>query len=237
MSVWRRFNRQPMGTIVGGLQHYWGAPARMKAKRKRRSYAGRYRGGAYNPSRELKFFDTTIDDVTISATGDIQSSVNLIAQGVSEDERIGRKCTVHRIQWRGTLILKKGTSEDSSEEAVRVIMYLDKQANGAVATNTQILHTASYQAFYNLENKGRFRILLDRTWALNATAGGGNGTTSDTFSKVVTFSMNRKVNIPIEFSLNTGAIGEIRSNNIGILLISRNALSSIISTVRVRFTG
>lgn len=50
-------------------------------------------------------------------------------------------------------------------------------------------------------------------------------------------SFYKKCNVPLEFSSTTGAITEIRSNNIGVLLISAEGTAKFDSSIRIRFTG
>lgn len=125
----------------------------------------------------------------------------------------------------------------ASGDTVRVIMFLDKQANGATAAVTDILETASFLSFNNLANSGRFQTLLDKTVTLNymTLASDGAGLVSSA-NKFTDFSFHKRCNIPIEFSATTGAITEIRSNNIGVLLISRAASSALFSNIRIRFS-
>jgi hypothetical protein len=142
-------------------------------------FYGRYaRNGTVGA--ELKFHDLDIDDAVVAANGTIaQVSCNLIAQGVTESQRIGRKCTIRNINWRYQIQLPNAQNMTSVLDTVRVILYQDKQANGATATVTGILESDDFQSFNNLANKGRFTILMDRTHAINATAGSGNGTAND----------------------------------------------------------
>ncbi len=185
---------------------------------------------------ELKFHDVDLDDATISAGGTITNSINLIAQGVTEVDRIGRKCTIRKINWRFTLDLPNTAAVGNTADSVRVLMYLDKQANGATATVTDILESANFHSFNNLANKSRFRTLMDRTYTLESMAGAGNGT-SDSFSKAhIDDSFYKDVNIPLEFSAGAGVIGEVRSNNIGVLLISLGGVSGFDSKIRLRFS-
>ncbi len=187
---------------------------------------------------ELKFFDIDLDDVGIAQNGTIiADSINKIAQGVTESNRIGRKCTIRQINWRFRLNLAASVAANAAAETVRLIMYLDKQANGATAAVTDILESNDFQSFNNLTNKGRFRTLMDREYDLNAAAGGGDGTTEDYAEVNLTDTFFKKVNIPIEFSAGTGAITEIRSNNIGVLILSETgAISSFASKIRLRFS-
>ena len=190
-------------------------------------------GGAIG---ELKFHDLDIDDATIASNGTIaQASCNIIAQGVTEVQRIGRKCTIRSINWRFNIRLPEGTAVTTTADSVRIIVYLDKQTNGAAATVTAILESDDFQSFNNLANKSRFRTLMDRQYDIN-TELSGDGTTVDS----PRFNMNdtffKKVNIPIEFDSTTGAITEQRSNNIGVLLLSKNGLCTFASKMRLRFS-
>ncbi len=188
--------------------------------------------------QELKFFDTDITDVAIAVNGTILAdSVNEIPQGVTESERIGRKCTIHSINWRINLRLNQKADLLAASNTVRLILYLDKQCNGATAAVTDILEVDNYQSFNNLANKSRFRTLMDRTYELNASAASGNGTANDFGSVNINDTLFKKVNIPIELDAAVGAITEIRSNNIGVLILSKeNDTCTFDSTMRIRFT-
>ncbi len=132
---------------------------------------------------------------------------------------------------------KDALATPSPGDSIRVIMYQDRQCNGATAAVTDILESADWQSFNNLSNKSRFRTLMDRSYQLNfqtlasdgaGLVSSGNFVMEDTFFK--------KCNIPIEFDSTTGALTEIRSNNIGILLISQNGQVAFTSKIRLRFS-
>ncbi len=189
---------------------------------------------------ELKFHDLDIDDGSITQAGTIaEDSCVTIAQGTTESERLGRKITIRSINWRWDIVKIASTSPSNGDEVVRVILYLDKQTNGATATTVGLLETDDYQSFNNLANKSRFRILMDRTYVLNALSGGGDGTVNDLYSMIISDSLYKKVSIPIEYdnSLTTGVITTVRSNNIGVLLLSKTgAISQFASKMRLRFS-
>ncbi len=188
---------------------------------------------------EKKFHDLDIVDATIAAGGTIaQPSCNLIPQGVTEVTRVGRKATIKSINWRFNIstVEQDGVANPLDSDTVRVILYLDKQANGAAAAVTDILETDDFQSFNNLANKSRFRTLMDRTYTINVEAGGGDGVASDWASTRVDDTFFKKVNIPIEFDSTTGALTEIRSNNIGVLLLGVSATTVFDSKMRLRFT-
>ncbi len=203
---------------------------------RRGGYYGRYNtpGGA----GELKFFETAIDDAVVVGAGAVSPSVNLIPQGVTESTRVGRKCTLKALMWRGNVTLPEQDAQTTpqSGDVVRLMVILDKQANGAVFTVTDILETADWQSFNNLANSSRFRVLMDRLITLNyqGLASDGAGVVSQA-NYVLPFTFFKKCNIPLEFSSTTGAIGEIRSNNVTILAITSGGIAGLGSNFRVRF--
>ncbi len=204
-------------------------------------YYGRYAGR----NAEMKFHDVDIDDATIPTAGAVQAggSINVIVQGITESQRIGRKCTIKSVQWRYTVTLggQDAGGTPQTGDTVRVILFWDKQANGATATPGTaadgLLQTADFQSFRNMANSGRFVFLLDRTMDLNPLnmASDGAGLVSNSsVEKSGTFY--KKCSIPIEWSGTTGSIGETRSNTLGIMLISKVAKCDLVSKVRLRFS-
>ncbi len=193
--------------------------------------------GRYAPAgNELKFHDVDQDDAALAATGTVSTSWNLIPQGVTESQRVGRKCTIKSINWKGALNLPSTTDFDNSSDVARIMLVLDKQANGATPAVTDILESADFQSFNNLANSMRFVKLYDHTFTLKAHAGQGNGTAFETAEDTKVFAMYKSCNIPLEFSSTTGAITEIRSYNLIMLTISQSGLCGLNSKVRLRFS-
>lgn len=201
-------------------------------------FAGRYAPGVR--SAEKKFLDTEIDDATVSSTGTIQGtgSVLLLVQGVGPTQRVGRKVTVTDVNWRVNYELPNADSvvAPKAGDIVRAIMYLDTQTNGATATVTDVLEDAEYKSYRNLENQGRFKILFDKTIAMNYMATNGNGADNNYSERNYWTTFYKKCSIPIEYTGATGAIAEMTSNNIGILYISKNGVAAMESTIRIRYT-
>ncbi len=212
--------------------------------KKRRFVAGRDRVGGYygryaGIRGELKFHDVDLDDAVVSNTGTMTATINIIPQGVTEKQRIGRKCTIKSIHWRYRMNIPEvdAAGDPSAGDTVRLILYLDKQANGATAAVLDVLETASMHEFRNLANQGRFTVLMDKTVALNYSGLGSDGAGVVSQAGVTKeFQTYKKCDVPIEFSSTTGAIGEIRSNNLGVLMISRNGLAGFSSKIRLRFS-
>ncbi len=197
-------------------------------------FYGRFNGNGSNG--ELKFHDIDFDDGAIAADGTIGAAGTLIIipQGVTEITRVGRRCTIKSILWRYNITLFTQASV-GADDIVRVILYLDKQCNGAIATITDIAESDDWKSFNNLANSGRFSILMDRTHIIAKNNGAGNGTANDTGTAEYNYSFYKKCNIPIEYSSTTGALTEIRSNNINVLLFSKAGLTGFISKFRFRF--
>lgn len=186
--------------------------------------SGFYGGG----SDELKFLDVATSDAVVAKDSFIvqnAGSIVNIPQGTSQSERDGRKCVVKSIGWHFTIDyeanISSGLAAGPSPATIRVMMYLDKQCNGATATNTDLVVDAtSLLTFNNLSNSGRFRTLMDRTYTLTPPGGGGPiAANNDWAGASVTDSFYKKCSIPLEFNSTTGAITEIRSNNIGWMCI------------------
>lgn len=163
----------------------------------------------------------------------MNDSLNLIPQGVTESSRVGRKCKVTRLDFKGQMVLPS-TDLNTTDEQMRIIVYLDKQCNGTAATILDILETASINSFRNLSNTNRFSILSDKTVAMTAKVAGGS--TAISGDMLQSFRRNISVNAPLEFSNTTGALTEIRSNNIGLLAITLHGQASLGYTCRVRFS-
>jgi len=174
-----------------------------------------------------------LDDALISSTGTITPTINIIVQGITESNRIGRKVVLRKIGWRYNLNFVSQAVMATTSDTVRLIVYQDKQTNGATAAVTDILESASFLSFNNLSNSGRFRILLDQHHSMHAPTAIAGPVTGELDVHAGWF---KDVNIPIEFSAATGAIAEIRSNNIGVLVISGVGGTKLTSKFRLRFS-
>lgn len=250
-------NRQPMKrkygnttTSTASTRRY--TPRRYVRRRTGRSTAivpGRTRQtgyfGRYNKlSSESKFFDLQEDSIIITDSGVIiQPSLNLITGGTSENNRIGRKCTISSIHMKGTLTLPPTLLPAETTDVCRIVLYLDKQCNGAAATFDDIFDsniTVQDEVFKyrNLANSGRFQILYDKTYSLESLSAAYNGTTTSFGGATKGFKINKVVNTPIEISNSgTPTITDIRTNNYGLLGISKNGLVDMSYVIRMRFVG
>lgn len=197
-----------------------------------------------------KYLDTTVGAATATAGAILNSGTFLVVpRGVSKNERIGNDIVVTNVNVHGRLYMSTAYDENLIaagppdavlfSDSVRMIWYIDHQCNGATCAVTDILETANIDSFRNMNNLNRFKILSDKRVDLNSGAGGAySDGTNITFMRG---SVDRKVGhafklqLPIYYSNTTGAISEIRSNNIGCLIISERASSLYDLTVRVKY--
>ena len=197
-------------------------------------YYGRYTG----VKGELKFFDQGVTDAVVDAGGTVTDTINDIAQGVTEKQRVGRKCVLKSIWVKYLLSLPEQDAQATPVvgDSLRLIVYNDRQCNGATAAVLDVLETADILSFKNLANEGRFQILCDKTMSINylSLASDGAGVVSQA-SVEQWYTFYKKLDTPIEFNAATGAITEIRSNNIGFIVISESGICGFNSKWRVRF--
>ncbi len=223
--------------------------SRSAKKFRRGSYS---RGGPYRSPRagrvspaviaslgvEKKFFDGSKGNTNVSSAGTIaDDSLVEIAQGDGESNRDGRKVIIKSIHVKGLCKADATSVPTETGNRIRIVMYQDKQANGATATVADLLEDSDINGFRNLTNSGRFNFMYDRSYDLNNMAGAFDGT-NDQFGELhLGFSINKTCEIPVQFSSTTGAITEITSNNIGMMFIDEEGNSTIQYRWRVRFVG
>lgn len=202
---------------------------------------GRYNrgiGGVIKP--ELKSRGNPISVAAISVVGDVaSSSLVVIAENTSSVGRIGRKCTIVKISFNWSLSIPGFESQPDPRDgdAVRMMLIQDLQCNGTAAIPSQILASTDYQSFRNLNETHRFKVLYDKTVVLNYTSLSTNGA-NDFSSGGVTRngSWFKNVNIPILYNGISGLLATIRSNNLLLIVTSREGDAGIVGQIRVRYS-
>lgn len=186
---------------------------------------------------EKKFFDTALSFL-FDATAEVPATgqLTLIPQGDTESTRDGRKAMIKSIQIRGNVLYNPAAVTTGCDD-VFVYVILDTQCNGAAATVADVFTGTNLStALLNLNNSGRFRILKKLKIHLAANAG-VQGAFAAAIQQVEYF---KTCNIPVDWSSTTGAITEIRSNNI-FLIAGSSTLSDDLATFtgncRLRFMG
>lgn len=189
-------------------------------------------GGFYDRGQELKYFDTEIGDETIENVGaiirtsDVGNTGNFltIVQGTGPNQRIGKKIVLKSVSARIAFLsghYNSTVNPPQNSTLIRMVCVLDTQTNGAVPAWTDIFAADNLYAPVNLANSERFRIIKE--WMIDMvkttlTWDATEGWVQD--NNIHTEKWNTKLDIPIEYSSTTGAITEIRSNNIYFFAIS-----------------
>lgn len=187
---------------------------------------------------ELKFKDTTKAATVVAAAGTIYSSSLLLMQeGNTDQTRIGNKIRVKSVMLRGTCNLPAATAATDTSQNFRIIVYQDRQANGAAAAVTDILASADFRSFNNLDNTDRFRTLAETTIDLVAPGATPSGAAYVFGEATKMFFLKGKLNLDVKYKGNVGDITDLASNNIGVLVIAgTDALGTVGYIARVKFT-
>ncbi len=237
--MWRRrrnFTRR-------NFKHYRGMPSRLKGFYRKGGYYGRYNNtGKKKMLNEVKFFDGEfVAGSILTSSSQISASFVTIAEGTSENTRIGRKIIVTKLQIKGRA-LTAATATNNTSNILRLVVVLDKQCNGAAATWNDIFTTLAASnrtdAFRNMANTARFKILYDKKHTLNATTSGNGTTTLATqFQKSIDIYIPLDIIIIYNDSFTDGRISTIRSNNILMLGVIEDTNPAITYDMqfRVRF--
>lgn len=197
---------------------------------RRSGYYGRYNT---RTSEELKFFDTSINS-SIDLTGEVLTGgqINLVPQGTTESTRIGRKIVVKNIDIKGYVV---GNGINTTSQIVQLALVLDKQCNGAAAGYTDIYTTNDINSFRNMANSERFTVI--KTWRMQIYPQITIIAGTSFLPPYRSIQYHKSCNIPIEFSSTTGAITEIRSNNLFVIgiAIGGDDTANFTATCRIKY--
>lgn len=195
-------------------------------------FRGQWNRGSIGP--ELKTIDSGSVGPNTNATAGAVLLINGVATGTDYNTRTGRKTVIKSILARISFLTLVSAS-DNDGEIVRYMLVQDTQPNGAAPTVANILQTATWDAPMNLDNRDRFRVLLDKHWTDSANVYTANvltqGNTRPSFR-----THYLKKTIEVQYSGTGATIGSIASNSIYFLYISCNGSSTVnYANFRVRF--
>lgn len=225
-------------------------PRRYSRRRKGFRTARRYlRGGYARPSRrtnpartlglwngrsrdELKVTDTATVVAAVTQAG-VVSLLNGTATGTDYTNRTGRKMITKSVLIR--LFINTNLVSAQQGDVVRVIIFVDKQSNGALPAVADVLNTATYAEPMNLNNRDRFIIIRDTIFTMSPAVYAAAALTAG--APVTRMAKHyKKVSFETIFSGTTNGIASIASGSLCILYISQFAsVSTITYNVRTRF--
>lgn len=122
---------------------------------------------------ELKHFDTLHSNVPVDTTG---SRISLISlnQGVQQGQRLGNAITLKKFE--GIYRLTAGAAFTIQPTRIFIVKDMDPADGGVpppLAGVTGILSSSAVESLINSGNHERFRIIADRMYSLESTAGSG----------------------------------------------------------------
>jgi len=173
----------------------------------------------YNDSNGGLTFNSATAGGFILLTGQTSAlngtSLCMIPQGTTQNDRIGNKIRLKNIRVHGFISL--GATAVTGNR-VRIMLVRDSQANGSMPAVADVMQQTNIDSFINMDNTTRFKIIKDRFIDLNP-GNGDSGATSIVLIK--NFKMNHKAFQRIDYSSTTGAISELKSYNYFILVFSQ----------------
>lgn len=211
-----------------------------RAVRMTRISRGPYRSyGFYGPAlrgpQERKVIDFPNTTTAVNTTGSV-TLINPVSTGSDFTNRIGRRINMTSIALRG--LLSNDTVGPTEPQNCRIMLIQDLQTNGVIATIAEIFQAAQANSFMNLNNREKFKVIMDKQICLgrfNATAG---ATLSPTPGCEI-INEYRKVNIPVFFEGPNADIGSISSGAIYLVTLGNSAAgvgdSNFTWSSRIRF--
>jgi len=188
-------------------------------------------GSRGNP--ELKVVDTALT-TTIIPTAATITLLNGIATGTDYTNRIGRKILIKSILFRATLIPNTSSNTPAGDVTRHMLIY-DSQSNGAAPAIGDILQNSSINDPMNLNNRDRFKVLVDKFITMGA-AQYATGTLTAGSPTAKQVSVYRKCNLEQIFNNTGSSVTSIQTGALYYVVLSGfNNQSTSLWTCRVRF--
>lgn len=185
---------------------------------------------------EWKYSDTQVNQDLNTTAGYIL--LNGLVPGTAATQRIGQNVSIKSIEVKLRMQVTPATGVD---QFVRVIIALDRQPNAAAPVIGDLLIGTSVTAPRNLNNRKRFKILMDKPYAMGGILNGA-GTGSQTpnlrmLKKYIKF----KRPIVTEYNTgNAGTVADIASNSLYLFTlgteVAGNTDTNMLGYIRIRYT-
>lgn len=182
---------------------------------------------------ERKFVDQSISDAQINVTGTI-FLLNGIAQGVTEQTRIGTQALIVSTHFKLRFVAGVGATAEPAPGTVRVSLVLDKQINGTILNPANVYDlTGSANAPWgnrNVFGQARYKVLWSRTLTVSESP------------QQARFTIFKRHRMKTRYSGAGAGVGVIQTNGLFLLVTSNHAIGAteqpLMSMVgRLRFVG
>lgn len=184
---------------------------------------------------ETKYFDSLLTITAINASTNwtgteydpnvvpVANMNTLFAptQGAGINQRIGKACKVHKIRIQGEIQCPAQTNQVAADatSVIRLSLVQDNQTNSTQCQGEQVFTppttataTLATEAFQNIDNFGRFKVLKDKFYAFQNPNMSFDGTNIEQAGLVRRFKWVVKFKKPIEVRFNAtngGTIADI----------------------------
>lgn len=203
------------------------------------------RGYRFPITNEAKTIDTGAAP-QVSTTGAF-ALLNGCIQGTDYTNRIGRKIMLKSLYIRGIVASDVGVTMTSPAITVaqqaRMIIFCDNQPNGATPAVLDLLNNATTVSQLNLNNRDRFKILVDKTFVLDPIVYNTTATQSvaAATNQIRQYKKFKKLNMETIYnSGNAGTVGDMNTGALWLFWIGSQAVgvgtdATATWTCRVRF--
>lgn len=180
-------------------------------------------------SAEWKFTDVQVNHDVNTTTA--LSLLNGLVPGTGATQRIGQKIVIKSIEVRLRIYVDPNAGV---RQLVRWMVVMDRQANGAAPTLAQILNVNTPFGLRNLENRKRFKIILDNVKYLAPLNEEGDGCYWHVYLKF-------RRPFVVEYNAGTaGTVADIVSNSLYMISTGDQAAGNgdalLASYCRLRYT-
>lgn len=215
----------------------------------RRNMALNKRTGGFR-GMEKKFLDREIAAVGLNVNwtiqDDVNDSLNGMKTGTGESDRIGRVIHIYSLhfQYFFDSLFQKQEVNPLTQLRMRIIVFIDKQCNGAIPVVGDVLeltNASTYLALKNLQFATRFQFLYDRNHTLGRS--GMNEGVVDSFasghvtSNVFSFKKYWKTGLKVTFDGVDEAITSITDKAIHVMAVANTGDCDLTWQSRIRYTG
>jgi len=195
---------------------------------------GGFFGASVRSKAEKKVTDLPVANYACDTTGTV-TLLNGVSTGTDYTQRIGRRIHMKSLYIRGIV-----QPEDSSTNAnlARIIILYDTQTNTTLPNIGDILEGSSSISHLNLNNRSRFKVLADMTYAMGTF---NTGATVAVAGSPTVHSVERyiKLSHSVFYNGTAATIGSIDSGSL--LMVTMGSVipgtgTTAVLTTRVRWT-
>lgn len=170
---------------------------------------------------EVKQVDVTQTNQSVdNSTGFVSSCLTLMAQGDGDNQRNGNKILAKDLHIKGSLQIN---AANTGSQYVRLMLVCDREASGAAPTVSDLLQAISPFASIDEDFSRRWVMLASKIIPLN------------TQRPSTTFTMFKKLPFHIFYGAGTGAVTDIKENNIFLVALSDQSANVPTITYYSRF--